>query len=60
MDERIDEGVLRWFSCVERVYVGVCAGSHLVGRLWMRWIDTVKDCFRKRFGCQASKENCAE
>ena len=36
-DERIDEGILRWFGHVERieknritrrVYVGECAGSH--------------------------------
>ena len=41
LDERIDEGVLQWFSHVERmendriakrVYVGKCAGSCLVGR----------------------------
>ena len=52
LDERIDESVLRWFGHVERmerdgiskiVYVGECAGSSSVG-----WIDTVKECFRKR------------
>ena len=57
LDERIDEGVLRWFGHVERmerdriakrVYVGVCAGSSSVGRPWKRWIDTVKDYLRKR------------
>ena len=41
LDERIDEGVLRWFGQVERmerdriakrVYVGECAGSRSVGR----------------------------
>ena len=43
LDERIDEGVLRWFGYVEwdriakRVYVGVCAGSCLVGRPRKRW-----------------------
>ena len=56
-DERIDEGVLRWFGHVERmerdriaktVYVGVCAGSHSVCRPRKRWIDTVKVCLRKR------------
>ena len=31
-----------------RVYVGECAGSHSVGRLRRRWIDTLKDCLRKR------------
>ena len=35
-----------------RVYVGECAG-----RPWKRWIVTVKDCWKKRFGCQARKEN---
>ena len=41
LDERIDEGVLRWFGHVERmerdiiakrVYVGECAGSRSVGK----------------------------
>ena len=58
LDERIDEGILRCFSHVERiekeritkrVYVGKCAGSCLVGRLWKRWLDTVKGCLQKRF-----------
>ena len=31
----------------KRVYVGECAGIHSVGRLWKRWIDTVKVCLRK-------------
>ena len=31
-----------------RVYVGECAGSHSVGRLWKRWINTVRECLRKR------------
>ena len=53
LDERIDEGVLWWFCHVERlerdritkrVCVGVCGGSHLVGRPQRRWIDTVKEC----------------
>ena len=53
LDERIDEGVLRWFSHVERmkmdritkrVYVGECASSHSMARLWKRWIDAVKEC----------------
>ena len=64
--ERIDEGVLRWFGHVvrmerdriaKRVYVGECAGSRSVDRLWKRWIDTVKEFLRKRFECQACKEN---
>ena len=42
LDERIDEGVLRWFGHVERmerdrivrrVYVGECACSRSVGRV---------------------------
>ena len=62
IDERIDEGVLRWFGHVERmekdkiakrVYVGECAGSHSVSRPQKRWIATVKYCLfkKKRFGC---------
>ena len=56
-DERIDESILWWFSHVERmerdmiakrVYIGECAGSHSVGRLQERWIDTVKECLKKR------------
>ena len=46
VEERIDEGVLRWFGHMERmekdriakrVYVGECGGSHSVGRAWKRW-----------------------
>ena len=57
VDECIDEGVLWWFSHVERmengrivkrVYMGECACSRSVGRAWKRWIDTVKECLRKR------------
>ena len=55
--ERIDEGELRWFSHVERreryriakrIYVEECADIPSVGRFWKRWIDTVKECLRKR------------
>ena len=35
-------------SIAKRVYVGECAGSRSVGRPWKRWIDTVKDCLKKR------------
>ena len=51
-DERIDEGIFQWFNHVERVendglarrfYVGECAGKP-----WKRWVNTVKDCLRKR------------
>ena len=57
LDERIDEGILQWFSHVERiererivkrVYVGECDGSGSEGRPWKRWIDTVKECLRKK------------
>ena len=56
VEEKIEEGVLRWFGRVEwmendkigkRVYVGVCAGSRSVGRPRKRWIDTVKECLKK-------------
>ena len=42
---------------LQRVYVGECAGNRLVGRPRKRWIDTLKECLRKRFGCQEYKEN---
>ena len=51
LDERIDEGALRWFCHVERmennriamrVHLGECASSRSVGRPRKRWIDTVK------------------
>ena len=50
LDERIDEGVLRWFGHVlrmewdriaKRVYVGECAANRSVGRPQRRWIDTI-------------------
>ena len=53
LDERIDES-LRWFGHVERgriakrVYLGECAGSCSVGRPRKGWIDTMKECLRKR------------
>ena len=62
LDKKIDEGVLLWFSHMERMendsiatraYVGECAACHSVGRLQKRWIDAMKDCLRK------SKENGA-
>ena len=33
-------------TIAKRVYVGECSGSCSVGRLWKRWIDTMKDCLR--------------
>ena len=57
LDERIDEGVLRWFGhgermdrvrIAKRVYVGECAGSCSVGRPRKRWIDNMKECLKKR------------
>ena len=35
-------------SIAKRVNVGECAGSRSVGRPRKRWIDTVKDCLRKK------------
>ena len=32
----------------KRVYVGECAGSRSVSRPREKWIDTVKECLRKR------------
>ena len=32
----------------KRVYVGECAGSRSVGRPRKRWIDTVKECLKRR------------
>ena len=32
----------------KRVYIGVCTGSRSVGRQWKRWIDTMKECLKKR------------
>ena len=64
LDEGIDESMLRWFNHVEkmendwigkRVYVGELAGSHSMCRPWKRWIDTVKECLRKR-GLDAGKK----
>ena len=62
LDERIDEGVLRWYGHMEimerdkiakRVYLGECTGTRSLGKPRKRWIGTM------RFGCQASKENGA-
>ena len=32
----------------EWIYVGECESSRSEGRPWKRWIDTVKDCLKKR------------
>ena len=51
------EEMLPWFGHVERmerdkiakrVYVGECVGRRSVGRPRKRWIDTVKECLKKR------------
>ena len=56
-DKRMDKGVLRWFGHVERVekgriakriFVGECAGIRSVGMPRKRWIDTMKECLKKR------------
>ena len=55
-DEKIGEGVLRWFGHVERmkndriakrIYVRECAGSRSEGWSRKRWIDNMKDCLKK-------------
>ena len=57
LNERVDEGVLRWFGSVERmerdriskrVDVGECAGSRSMGRPRKRWTDTMQECLRKK------------
>ena len=57
VNEKIDEGVLRRFGHVERMendriakmaYVGECASSRSMGRPRKGWIDTMKDCLKKR------------
>ena len=57
LNERNDEDVLRWYGHVEqmederianRVFVGECAESCSLGRPRKRWIDTVKECLKKR------------
>ena len=53
--ERIDGGALRWFGHMERMekdrIAKRVAGNRSVGRSQKRWIETMKDCLRKRFGC---------
>ena len=41
------DGLAVWRG-LRRFYVGECAGSHSVGMLRKRYIDTMKDCLRKR------------
>ena len=72
MTKEVDEsiiGMLWWFRHVEsmendriakRMYVGECTGNkQSVGQLQKRWIDAMKNCFKKkkRFGYDASNEN---
>ena len=35
------------YDCQES-YVGECTGSHSVGRPQKRWLDTVKECWKKK------------
>ena len=57
VNERINEGILRWFGHMERmqndmidkrVYALECVGNRSVGRPWKRWIDTMKNILAKR------------
>ena len=41
VDERIDEGVLRWFGYVERMENDRIVKRECVGRVRKRWFDTV-------------------
>ena len=41
--ERMERNII-----AKRVYVGECAVSGSVGRLRSRWVDTVKECLKKR------------
>ena len=42
VDEKIDEGVFRWFGHVERME------NDRIGKRVYLWIDTLKDCLKKR------------
>ena len=50
----LDESILWWFTYVgrdriaKRFYVVECADSCSVGRSRKRWIDTVRECLKKR------------
>ena len=41
--ERMERGMI-----AKRVYVGEFAGSRSVSRLEKRWLDTAKECLKKR------------
>ena len=43
----------------KRVYVRECADSFSVGQLQKKSVNAVKDCLKKMFECQASKDNGA-
>ena len=47
VDEKIDEGVLRWFGWRTTGLLRE-SESRSVGRPRKRWIDTVKDCLKNR------------
>ena len=40
-------------------YVGECAGSRSVGRLWKRWIDTVKERLKKEGWMSSKQGDCS-
>ena len=57
VDKNIDKGVFRCFDhgermennrIAKRIYVRECAGSRSAGRPRKRWINTVKNCLKKR------------
>ena len=31
----------------KKFYVGVCVGSHSMGRLWKSWSNIIKNCLKK-------------
>ena len=40
--------ILKEWGIVKMVYVGERVGSHLVGRRWKKWSDSVNDWLKKR------------
>ena len=68
LDDRIDEGVFWCVGHVERresdriakrVYIGECAGNRSMDGSRKRWIDTVKECLRKkRLDVRQARNGC--